>query len=56
MRDMPLSHTVLLAVLWCAAVFAFVGSDFMKFENAGHVLRQTRISAALGELRRVLQF
>lgn len=56
MRDMPLSHTVLLAVLWCAAVFAFVGSDFMKFENAGRVLRQTRIDAASGELRRVFQF
>ncbi len=55
MRSQHLNHAVLVSLLWCAAVFVFVGMNFMKFESASRDLRDSRIETALTELQRALQ-
>lgn len=55
MRSQHLTHAVLASFLWCAAVFAFVGMNFMKFESASRALRDSRIETALTELQRTMQ-
>ena len=54
MRTVSLTHTVLAALLWCAAVFVFVGLNFMKYESASRMLRETRIETMLKNLNAVL--
>ncbi len=55
MRSQHLTHAVLASLLWCAAVFVFVGMNFMKYEAAARALRDSRIETALTELQRTLQ-
>lgn len=55
MRSQHLTHAVLASLLWCAAVFAFVGMNFMKYESASRALRDSRIETALTELQRTMQ-
>ena len=55
MRSQHLTHAVLASLLWCAAVFAFVGMNFMRFETASCTLRDSRIETSLSELQRTIQ-
>ena len=55
MRGVSLTHTVLASLLWCAAVFVFVGMNFMKYEAASRALRETRIETAMKNLGTMIQ-
>lgn len=55
MRSVSLIHTVLASLLWCAAVFVFAGVNFMKYESAARLLRETRIKTALVDLQKTMQ-
>lgn len=55
MRNFSFIHTVFASLLWCAAVFVFVGVNFVKYEATSRMLRQTRIEGRLLELHRMLQ-
>lgn len=55
MRSMHLSHAMLASLLWCTAVFVFVGMNFMRFEEASRRLQDSRIETALGDLQKVFQ-
>ncbi|MBO4520368.1 MAG: hypothetical protein J5787_04100 [Alphaproteobacteria bacterium] len=52
---MSLSHTILASLFWCAVVFAFTGMNFMKYEEASHTLRESRIETALTDMHKALQ-
>lgn len=55
MRSLSLTHVLLSALLWCAAVMAFVGMNFTAFETASRDLQDSRLEMALMDLQRVFQ-
>jgi len=55
MRNVSLIHTVLASLLWGGVVFVFTGITFMKYESASHMLRESRIEAALTALHKTIQ-
>lgn len=55
MRYMHFTHAVFAALLWSAAVFAFVGITFMIYDQAAYSMQGSRMEIALSEMRRLLQ-
>ena len=55
MRGFSFTHTVLASLLWCAAVFIFVGVNFVRYEAAFHTLRISRIEGRLLSLHKAIQ-
>ena len=55
MRGFSFTHTVLASLLWCAAVFIFVGINFVRYESAFRTLRISRIEERLLSLQKTLQ-
>ncbi len=55
MRSQHLTHALLASLLWCAAVFAFAGSQFVKYESAGNALRDAGTQIAMTRLRDRIQ-
>ena len=55
MRGFSFTHTVLASLLWCAAVFIFVGVNFVRYEAAFRTLRVSRIEGRLLSLHKAIQ-
>ena len=55
MRGFSFIHTVLASLLWCAAVFVFVGINFVRYESAFRALRTSRIEGRLLSLHKTIQ-
>lgn len=55
MRSQHLTFAVLASLLWCAAVFAFAGSQFVKYEAAANALRDAGTQIAMTRLRDRIQ-
>lgn len=55
MRYFSFIHTILASLLWCAAVFVFVGINFVRYEAASRSLRDSRIESRLSDLQKTFQ-
>lgn len=55
MRGFDFTHAVLASLLWCVAVFVFVGVNFVRYEAAFSTLRTSRIEGRLLTLHKEIQ-